>query len=468
MIEQIEENPNIPVTVVQEQFQRRYSIGVSKMKAYREKTKAKKQVEGDYISQYALLRDYILELKDKNPGSTVRLEVEPPCDHRETTRKFKRIYVCLGALKQGFKAIGRDLLGLDGAFMKGPFPGQILIAVCIDPNNGIYPVCYAIVEAENINSWTWFLQLLGDDLDLHRNSNFTFVSDRQKGILQVVNKLYPNAEHRYCLRHIHENMKVTFRGNLYKDMLWKYACGTTVPEFQIAMDELKAFNKEAHLWLSKIPPLHWSRSYFSGRAISDVLLNNMCEVYNGKILDGREKPIISALEYIREYLMRRIITVLKWNGGDIFSVSGKPNYARVVDLAKRTCACRAWEIIGMPCKHVVATIWNMATNGRRVGSLESWSNPIYTMARWKQVYDFKVNPINERSLSVKCQVPTTLSPPNHHKQVGRPKKARKRSALEMEDVTKSGRLTKKHTKGKCGKCGHVGQNTRTCKGDGTV
>lgn len=114
----------------------------------------------------------------------------------------------------------------------------------------------------------------------------------------------------------------------------------------------------------------------TGRAISDVLLNNMCEVYNGKILDGRDKPIISALEYIREYLMRRIVKVLKviekseglltpfaalkletikkdaafyhvqWNGGDIFSVSGKPNHARVVDLAKRTCACRAWEITG--------------------------------------------------------------------------------------------------------------------------
>ncbi|KAL6535664.1 hypothetical protein OROMI_027038 [Orobanche minor] len=37
---------------------------------------------------------------------------------------FRRIYVCLGALKKGFKAIGRRLLGLDGAFMSGPFPGQ--------------------------------------------------------------------------------------------------------------------------------------------------------------------------------------------------------------------------------------------------------------------------------------------------------------------------------------------------------
>ena len=44
---------------------------------------------------------------------------------------------------------------------------------------------------------------------------------------------------------------------------------------------------------------------------SDVLLNNMCEVLNSKLLEGRDKPIITALEYIREYLMRRIVNVLQ-------------------------------------------------------------------------------------------------------------------------------------------------------------
>jgi len=36
----------------------------------------------------------------------------------------------------------------------------------------------------------------------------------------------------------------------------------------------------------------------------------MCEVFNAKILDARDKPIITLLEYIREYLMRRIVNVL--------------------------------------------------------------------------------------------------------------------------------------------------------------
>ena len=42
-----------------------------------------------------------------------------------------------------------------------------------------------------------------------------------------------------------------------------------------------------------------------------MLLNNLCEVFNGKLVDGRDKPIISCLEFIREYMMKRICNVLK-------------------------------------------------------------------------------------------------------------------------------------------------------------
>lgn len=50
----------------------------------------------------------------------------------------------------------------------------------IDSNNGTYPVAYAVVESETKDAWMWFLGYLGDDLDLTRESNFTFISDRQK------------------------------------------------------------------------------------------------------------------------------------------------------------------------------------------------------------------------------------------------------------------------------------------------
>ena len=125
------------------------------------------------------------ELASNNPGTTIKLDLERDCDVNSQTRQFKRVYICLGPLKHGFRVGGRDLLGLDGCFLSGPFPGQILTAVGVDPNNGTYPLAYAVVESETKDSWTWFLECLSDDLELYRNSNFTFIIDRQKVILNT-------------------------------------------------------------------------------------------------------------------------------------------------------------------------------------------------------------------------------------------------------------------------------------------
>ncbi|XP_076943028.1 uncharacterized protein LOC143613073 [Bidens hawaiensis] len=235
---------------------------------------AEKKVLGDYEAQYGSLRDYIEEL-------------------------------------EGFKLGGRDLLGLDGCFMKGPFPGQILTAVGMDGNNGIYPLAHSLVEAETTTSWTWFLECLGDDLDLHSNSNFTFISDRQKGIIPALQKVFPSAEPRYCLRHIHENMKPRWRGVVLKNMLKKYAFATTPQEFERSMKEIQDKDTSIYDWLKEIPPKHWFRAYFSVRPRCGVLLNNLYEVFNRQLIMGKHKPVITCLEFIWEYLMKRMVVVHK-------------------------------------------------------------------------------------------------------------------------------------------------------------
>lgn len=176
----IANNPNISGRALQDQLQKQFQLGIDKQVVYKAKNKAMRQLRGNYVEQYSNLRSYVLELQSRNPGTTMKLEVEDE-PNPETTqiRVFKRIYICLGPLKRGFKAAGRELLGLDGAFMKGPFPGQVLTAVSVDADNGIYPLAYAIVEVETKHSWTWFLNCLGEDLDLTSRSNFTFISDRQ-------------------------------------------------------------------------------------------------------------------------------------------------------------------------------------------------------------------------------------------------------------------------------------------------
>nr|GEU49507.1 hypothetical protein [Tanacetum cinerariifolium] len=204
--EQVRVTMDIPVEAVQDQLQRKLEVQISMSKAFKAKAKAEIEIRGDHVLEY----------------------------------KF--------VWERGCK---RDPLGLDAAFMKGSFPGQVLVVVGLDSNNVIYPLVYALVEAESKSSWCWFLQCLGDDIDLHPNSNFTFISDRQK---------------EWC-------------GQAYKDLLWRAASATNVRDFEKC------------------------------RAKSDLFLNNICEVFNGKIVGGREKPGITLLEYIREYCKKRIVNV---------------------------------------------------------------------------------------------------------------------------------------------------------------
>nr|GEV11613.1 hypothetical protein [Tanacetum cinerariifolium] len=91
--------------------------------------------------------------------------------------------------------------------MSKAFRDQVFPVVGLDSNNGIYPLDHALVDAKSKSSWCWFLHCLGDDIDRHPNSNFTFISDGQKGIIPSIETMFPSAEHRYCLRHIHENIK---------------------------------------------------------------------------------------------------------------------------------------------------------------------------------------------------------------------------------------------------------------------
>ncbi|XP_052621585.1 uncharacterized protein LOC111909209 [Lactuca sativa] len=335
--------------------------------------------------------------------------------------------------------------------MKGPFPGQVLTIVGLDSNNEIYPLAYAIVESENTVSWKWLLENLGDDLELGSNSNYTFISDGKKGLQIAVDQLFPNAEHRYCIRHIYDNMRKKWGQTEYRDHLWRCASATTVLEFEHLMREFSDYDKEACQWLKQIPPVHWARR----RVVSDVLISNMCEVFNGKIEKGRDKHVISCLEFIREYLMKKICNVMKemkkakgpltttatdildarkkgvsqyivrWNGANKYQVTGALQDQHVVDVRNQTCTCRKWELMGIPCRHVIATLNEMSKDPEAELDIYKWVHEVYWLETWQKAYSFKVEPIKGRPMWPKSNCPTKLIPPPRRTQVGRPKKKNK-------------------------------------------
>ncbi|XP_076916655.1 uncharacterized protein LOC143576451 [Bidens hawaiensis] len=356
---EIETNPTIAVKSLQDKIQKMHQIHVSEVKVRRAKKLANDKKDGDFIQQYGVLRAYFEQLVKANPGSHVKVDVEPCHDPSSPTRQFRRVYICYGATKKGFQLLGREFLGLDGCFMKGPFPGQILTSVSIDGNRCIYPIAFALVEAETLHSWTWFLECLRYTLDLPTDANFTFISDRQKavfmplllflsciiafyalllllscfiavdavnccffmlcfvavdadnGLIPALEKVFLRAEHRFCVRHIHENMKKQWRGDVFKNMLLKAAGATSIPYYLKAMEEINEADATLYDWLNQISAKTWSKAHYSGRAKSDIQINNMCESFNKQLVGARDKLVITCLEYIREYMTRRIVNVRK-------------------------------------------------------------------------------------------------------------------------------------------------------------
>ena len=124
--------------------------------------------------------------------------------------------------------------------------------------------------------------------------------------MPAIEELFPNSEHRYCVRHIHTNFRKTYRGKALKEQLWNCAKATSLPAYEKAMDILNGMSSGACEYMKKIDPHHWSRSHFQIKYKCDILLNNLCECFNNHILETRIKGIVTMNEIIRTKLMIRI------------------------------------------------------------------------------------------------------------------------------------------------------------------
>ena len=72
---------------------------------------------------------------------------------------------------------------------------SIDVAIGIDSDNGYYPIAYGVVEKEYYETWRWFLDLLKIDLKLENPLRITFMTDRQKGLVEAIVVLWERCEH---------------------------------------------------------------------------------------------------------------------------------------------------------------------------------------------------------------------------------------------------------------------------------
>ncbi|XP_062073818.1 uncharacterized protein LOC133778028 isoform X2 [Humulus lupulus] len=368
---------------------------------YRAKKVATEILEGSVKEQYAILEDYCNQIRATNPGSTAILKTRIEGDKRY----FERVYICLQACKEGFNRGCRPLIGVDGCFLKGYCKGMLLAAIGIDAVNAMFPIAYAVVEKENKSSWTWFLELVKEDLQIQNPQSFCMLSDRQKGLEKALEKLFEGAEIRFCVRHLHANFKKDYPGLLLKQMLWAAARATTKEEWRRRMYDFKQISEPAYTWLSNKAPTEWTKSHFKEHVKCDMLCNNLCESFNAAIIGARDKTIIILLEKIRYWLMRRFCTkresVKKWV---------HPVGKRILDIIEKN------KKVARHCLPTMST-------------LTTFENPIL--------------------------------PPPETSMPGRPKKSRRREVDEPPPgATKARRFGKANT---CSNCKQPGHTMPTCK-----
>ncbi|CAM8934383.1 unnamed protein product [Rhodiola kirilowii] len=323
----------------------------------------------------------------------------------------------------------------------------------------MFPIAYAICKSESKDTWIWFLQNLLVDIENSRNDGWCSTSDQQKGLQEALKELFPNSEHRFCVRHLYSNFRTIFKGKQLKDAMWACARATTSAKFQTAMEYVKALDKYAYAYLSKLDPAVWSMHGFTCFVKSDALCSNISECYNSFIKVAREQPIITCLETIRKLLMRRLhekrIGIEKYcgdicprisktlednekvsmhcnvtyGGGHSMEVEHTIHGSFVVNVLTRSCTCRIWDLTGIPCCHACAAIRQMR------GNPADYVHQSYQKLEFMKAYDYHIQPIHGPT-EWPQQEGVRVLPLLFRRQAGRPRRRRIREVGEPVNVHK--------------------------------
>ncbi|GJS93254.1 pentatricopeptide repeat-containing protein [Tanacetum coccineum] len=303
------------------------------------KTKALNEGENTIQEHYAMIRSYGTEILDSNDGSTVNLGVTVNPDDKTY---FDRFYCCFYGLKKGFQLGCRHVIALDGCFLKKPNVGEILTAVGRDGNNHVYPIAWAVVNVENKDSWSWFLELLGEDIDMPIGNGLTLISDQHKWLIEAVKDVMPLDEHIQYVRHIYGGFRKQYSGVKFMELFWATSKASYPQLFNKIMQKINRANPGAHEYLIKKDPKTWSRAFFRIGSNCEAIENGFSECFNSVLLlTGDICPNIQKrLELNKD--KHRFWHVIPAEE-NLFEVRNGSE-AFTADEHNRFCTCRMWKL----------------------------------------------------------------------------------------------------------------------------
>ncbi|CAA7044695.1 unnamed protein product [Microthlaspi erraticum] len=454
-------------------------VNASYMKCYRAKEKATIEVRGTEEESYLKLPTYLHMLKLANPGTVADLEIDVD---EEGHKRFMYVFLAFGASIRGFRKL-RPVVSIDGTHLWGKYKGVLLTAVGQDANCQLFPLAYAVVDAEDEESWTWFLKKL--EKILADSPTLTIVSNRHPAIYPAMKVAYPRAVHVACIVHLARNVGSTFVNKGLAKLVKLAAYAYRVKTFNMIFDKIRSTSSECARYLEKAGMGHWTRVYCKGERYN-MMTSNACEQLNKALKEGRGCPIVELLQFIQSMMTRwfscRRKKSLKCRGGvtpevekqimihrtevvgssvNLVSnwtcqVVGQFGERNLVQLKERKCSCKKFDRLKIPCGHALLA-------GDSLGLLpSSLSGHVFKPDAWQETYSDIICPEGDPKDEV---IPEDVGellimPPRNRRGLGRRKVARIPSKGEFP-ATK----VKKAVPNRCTRCHYEGHNRTTCKKD---
>ncbi|XP_054806413.1 uncharacterized protein LOC129309081 isoform X2 [Prosopis cineraria] len=469
--EKLKISPNYKPKDIADDIKREYGIQLNYSQAWRAKEIAREQLQGSYKEAYTQLPFFCEKIKETNPGSFATFTTKEDSS-------FHRLFISFHASICGFRQGCRPLLFLDSTPLNSKYQGDLLSATAADGNDGIFPVAFAVVDAETEDNWHWFLQELKSALSI--SEQMTFVADYEKGLKKSLAEIFEKCYHSYCLRHLAEKLNKDLKGQFSHEArrfmvndLYAAAYAPKMEVFDHSIENIKGISPEAYSWVMQSEPENWANAFFAG-ARYDHLTSNFGHQFYSWVSEAHELPITQMVDVLRGKMMEAIYTrrvesnqwvtkltpskegILQTESsvarsfqvlllqGSTFEVRGE--YVEIVDVDRWDCTCKRWQISGLPCCHAVAVIECI---GR---SPYDYCSRYFSVENYRLTYAESIHPVPsvdrpdyDSSTAVIVTPPPTKRPP------GRPKMKQ----AESVDIIKR--------QLQCSNCKGLGHNKKTCK-----
>ncbi|MEL6629433.1 MAG: SWIM zinc finger family protein, partial [Bacteroidota bacterium] len=225
-----------------------------------------------------------------------------------------------------------DMAGVnaDDCHVKGGTPSQIYAFTCLSPDHHIYILAFGIAAGgESKRTWTWMLERFKSamptlehqtietgSVTYAQTSGVTvrpdsspkyrdtiFVSDRDKGLLNSLEEVFPNHLSTYCVKHLQRNVNNKFTKKA-GDFVFHIAKTFSRVKEGILFDKLYEVSKGAVTYLEEIEAKCWrstewieySEAHFDDENCQlevlppryGILTSNTSESFNNMISGERE------------------------------------------------------------------------------------------------------------------------------------------------------------------------------------